>query len=245
MALSPDGKWKASYKEANVWLSGADDANAVMVSQDGSRQKRLFYGTASWVYGEELEQTTAMWWSPDSKKLAYYRFDESKVPDYFVTTSNLAIQDGLDTEPYPKAGAPNPVVEIYVYDVATKQTTRMDVRDGKPFDNDVVGHYVYNVRWTPDGSQLLFHRTNRLQNIMELAGGDPKTGVCHAIVRETRPQSWTTNLPALTFLKDGQRFLWASEQTGWRNLYLYDLRRQTAANPDQQSGRSGSRRARR
>ena len=112
-AASPDGKWKATYKDANVWLSGADDTNPFMVSQDGSRSKRLFYGTASWVYGEELEQHTAMWWSPDSTELAYYRFDESKVPDYYVTTSNLEIQDGLDTEPYPKAGAPNPVVDIW------------------------------------------------------------------------------------------------------------------------------------
>ena len=221
--LSPDGKWKAAYKDANVWLSGPDDTNPFQVTQDGSRQNRLFYGTASWVYGEELEQHTAMWWSPDSKKLAYYRFDESKVPDYYVTMRNLQIQDQLDAEPYPKAGAPNPIVDIYVYDLSTKQTTRLDVRDGKPFDNEVVGHYVYNPRWTPDGTQLLFYRTNRLQNIMEVAAADPKTGACHAIVRETRPQSWTTNLPALTFLKDGQRFILASERNGWRNFYLYNL----------------------
>ena len=223
VTASPDGKWKATYKDANVWLSDASDANPVMVSPDGSRQKRLFYGTASWVYGEELEQRAAMWWSPDSTKLAYYRFDEGKVPDYYVTTSNLEIQDGLDAEPYPKAGAPNPVVDLVVYDLATKQNTRIDVRDGKAFDNDVMGHYVYNIRWSPDGTQLLFYRSNRLQNSMELTACDPKTGACHAIIRETRPQSWTTNLPALRFLKDGKRFLWASERNGWRNYYLYDL----------------------
>ena len=164
-----------------------------------------------------------MWWSPDSKKLAYYRFDESKVPDYYVALNNLQVQDTLDAEPYPKAGAPNPIVDLYVYDVETRQNVRMDVRDGKPFTDDSIGHYVYNIRWSPDGTQLLFNRTNRLQNVMEFTACDPKTGHCRTVVREAWPASWAANLPAYTFLKDGQRFLWASERSGWRNLYLYDL----------------------
>ena len=53
---------------------------------------------------------------------------------------------------------------------------RVDVRDGKPFDNTVVGHYVYHVQWSPDGRELLFFRTNRRQNVMELAAADPATG---------------------------------------------------------------------
>ena len=223
VVLSPDKKRKARYKDGNVWISQADDTDLKPVTTDGGKAKRVFYGTASWVYGEELEQHTAMWWSLDSKKLAYYRFDESKVPDYFVTLSNLQVQDVLDTEPYPKAGAPNPVVELYVYDVETGQNVRLDVRDGKPFENDVVGHYVYNVRWSPDGTQLLFNRTNRLQNVMEFTACDASTGKCRVIVREAQSAGWAANAPALTFLKDGERFVWASERTGWRNLYLYDL----------------------
>ena len=98
---------------------------------------RIKYGTASWVYGEELGQRTAMWWSPDGTKLAYYRFDESKVPDFYLTPSLTQVQDTLDVEAYPKPGVPNPVVDLFVYDVNTKRTTRVDVRDGKPFENDV------------------------------------------------------------------------------------------------------------
>jgi dipeptidyl-peptidase-4 len=59
-----------------------DTDRALALSTDGSEKDRIKYGTASWVYGEELGQTTAMWWSPDSRKLAFYRFDESGVPDY-------------------------------------------------------------------------------------------------------------------------------------------------------------------
>ncbi len=222
-AVSPDSKWTATYQGGNISLRHAGGADVLPVTTDGGRQKRVFYGTASWVYGEELEQHTAMWWSPDSKKLAYYGFDESKVPDYYVTLDTLEVQDTLDAEPYPKAGAPNPVVDLYVYDVETHRSERMDVRGGRPFTDDAMGHYVYDVRWSPDGSLLLFNRTNRLQNALEFTACDPKTGQCRPIVRETSPMAWTTNSPHIAFLKDGQRFVWASERDGWRNLYLYNL----------------------
>ncbi len=126
-------------------------------------------------------------------------------------------------EAYPKAGAPNPVVDLFVYDVASGTSTRMDVRDGKPFTNDVVGHYVYRIEWSPDGSELLIHRTNRRQNILEFAGCSPASGACRVIVREEWPASWVENHPPMQYLSDGHRFLWISERTGWRNLYLYDL----------------------
>ena len=78
---SPDGKLRAFYRDRNLWLSDAAGGNEVAITTDGSATARIKYGTASWVYGEELSQTTAMWWSPDGSKIAYYRFDEQKVPD--------------------------------------------------------------------------------------------------------------------------------------------------------------------
>jgi dipeptidyl-peptidase-4 len=164
-----------------------------------------------------------MWWSPDSKKLAYYRFDEKQVPDYHLQVDQTQIQSKDDVEAYPKAGAPNPVVDLFVYDVASKKTTKVDVRTGKPFDNDVVGHYVYRVAWSADGSELLFNRTNRRQNILELTAANPDTGATRVIIREEWSTGWVDNSPGLTFLKDGRRFIWESERNGWNNLYLYDL----------------------
>jgi dipeptidyl-peptidase-4 len=193
------------------------------ITTDGSEKDRIKYGTASWVYGEELSQTTAMWWSPDSRKLAYYRFDEKQVPDYFLQMDQTKIQSTVDTEAYPKAGAPNPVVDLFVYDVATKTSTRIDVRGGKPFDDSVVGHYVYRVQWAQDGSELLFNRTNRRQNILELTAANPDTGATRVVVREEWPTGWIENSPTMLFLKDGKRFVWESVRNGWSNFYLYDL----------------------
>ncbi|OFV89749.1 MAG: peptidase [Acidobacteria bacterium RIFCSPLOWO2_02_FULL_64_15] len=223
LALSPDGTLKAFYRDRNLWLSAADGTSEVAVTTDGSAASRVKYGTASWGYGEELDQRTAMWWSPDGRKLAYYRFDESKVPDYYVALNQTDRQTTLDTEAYPKAGAPNPLVDVFVYDVSTRQSIRVDVRDGKPFDNEVVGHYVYHITWSPDSSELVFFRTNRRQNIMDVAAANPATGRCRVVLREEWPTGWVNALPRMVFLGDGRRFIWESERNGWNNFYLYDL----------------------
>jgi dipeptidyl-peptidase-4 len=222
-ADSPDGKLRAIYRDRNLWLTNASGGAEVQVTTDGSEKDRIKYGTASWVYGEELGQTSAMWWSPDSTRLAYYRFDEKQVPDYYLQLSQTAIQSTVDTEAYPKAGAPNPVVDLFVYDVATRKATKIDVRGGQPFDNAAVGHYVYRIAWSPDGSELLFNRTNRRQQVLEFAAANPATGTTRVIVREEWPTGWVTNSPAMHWLKDGRRFVWTSERNGWKNLYLYDL----------------------
>ncbi len=222
-AESPDKKLKAFYRDANLWVSDADGKNEFAVTTDGDTKARIKYGTASWVYGEELGQNTAMWWAPDSGKIAYYRFDESQVPDYFLQLDQTKLYSTADIEAYPKAGEPNPVADIFVYDLAAKTSVRVDVRDGRPFENGVVGHYAYRVSWSADGKELLFNRTNRRQNILEFVAADPATGKCRVIVREEWPTGWVDNTPSLTWLEDGKRFIWTSERTGFANFFLYDI----------------------
>ncbi|HEY7499917.1 MAG TPA: DPP IV N-terminal domain-containing protein [Vicinamibacterales bacterium] len=222
-AEAPDGKLKAFYRDRNLWVSDTSGANESAITTDGSDADRVKYGTASWVYGEELSQTSAIWWSPTSTKVAYYRFDEKQVLDYNLQLDQTKIQSRNDVEAYPKAGANNPAVDLFVYDVATKKTTKVDVRDGKPFENAVVGHYVYRISWTADGRELLFSRTNRRQNILELVAANPDTGATRVIVREEWPTGWVENRPTMQFLKDNKRFIWESERNGFSNLYLYDL----------------------
>ena len=222
-AASPDSSLKAFYRDRNLWLSRADLSDERALTTDGSVDARIKNGSASWVYGEELGQNTAMWWSPTGSYLAYYRFDESGVPDYYLQMEQTQLQSSIDIEAYPKAGVKNPIVELFAYDVAGARSVRIDIRDGMPFTDDVVGHYVYAVSWTPDGSEILVHRTNRRQNILELAACNPATGACRVIVRDEWPASWVDNTPTMRFLDDGRRFVWESERTGWRNYYLYDL----------------------
>lgn len=221
-ALSPDGQTRAFYRDRNVWISGADGRTERQITSGGNEADRVKYGTANWVYGEELRQLTAMWWSPDGQKLAFYRFDESQVADYYLQLDQTQVQSRIHAEAYPKAGTNNPVVDLFVHDLPSGRTVRIDVRDGEPFTNDAVGHYVYGVGWSRDGTEVTFNRTNRKQNIMEFTACDPQSGACRVIVREEWLPSWTTNSPEIRFLEDGRRFVWASERNGFRNYFLYD-----------------------
>jgi dipeptidyl-peptidase 4 len=230
--IAPSQSLKAFYRGRNIWIAGYDGSNEKPITTDGSEQARIKYGTGTWVYGEELGQTTAIWWSPDSSKVAFYRFDEGQVRDFYVQMNQTAIQDTMDVEAYPKAGTANPIPDVLVYDVASGKTTKIDVRDGKPFDNTVVGHYVYGIEWTRDGSELLLERANRRQQIVELAACAPATGKCRVVVHEEWLTGWLnagidpsfSPLLAPRWLEDGKRFIWESERNGWKNYYLYDLK---------------------
>ena len=221
--FNPDQTLRAFTKDRNVFISKLNGSGLIQVTKDGNTEKRLKFGVASWVYGEELSVREAMFFSPDGKMLAFYGFDESKVPDFYLTGDVTKIHDTLDVEPYPKAGDPNPIVDLYVYDLQSRKTAKMDVHFDSGGGPDL-GHYVYNVQWSPDGKELLFNRTNRKQCTMEFVAANPKNGKCRVIVRESHPATWTENTPALTWVEDKNgkkdKFIWMSDRTGYRNLYL-------------------------
>lgn len=215
-ATSPDGKLRAIHKDRNLYLANADGKNEIAITTEGNEKDRTKYGIASWVYGEELGVREAMWFSPDSKKLAYYKFDESKVADYYLVYQQTQVQGTLDVEAYPKAGTPNPEVELWIYDIESKQKTKVDTT----FGDATVGHYVYDITWSPKGDQLLYKRTNRKQNIMQFCAANRDTGASRIIVEERQPQSWTDNHPAIRWLADQETFIWTSERSGFDNFYL-------------------------
>jgi len=222
-APSPDGKYSAFSRDGNLYLSGADGSNESAITTDGNAKARIRYGIATIIYGEELGMAGGIFWSPDSKKLAYYGFDESKVPDFYVQHNQTAQYDTVEIDAYPKAGVTSPVVNLYVYDLETRKSVQVDVRDAKPFEDAAVGYYVYRIYWSPDGKELLFHRMNRKQNILEFAAANPDTGKCRVIVHEEWLPSWVDWVPTIHFLEDGRRFILSSERTGWKNYYLYDM----------------------
>jgi dipeptidyl-peptidase-4 len=219
---SPDGQMRAFSRDHNIWIENVSGGAPKQVSTDGAAAARIRNGVGSYLYLEEFNVSSPVWWSPNGRKLAWMRYDESKVEDYFLQLDQTRTLSTVLTEAYPHPGTHNPIADLMVYDLATGVTTRMDVREGKPFADDVVGHYAWAAQWAKDGAEILVRRADRLQKVYDLAACSPATGACRSVVREARPNAWASG-SAPRFLEDGKRFVWISERTDFRNLYLYDL----------------------
>ena len=218
-AESPDGAWTATSEGGNLYLAPRE-GDRVALTTDGDDD--IKYGQASWVYGEELDQTTAMWWSPDSKYLAFYRFDESEVKDFYILAGWTDTNTRVMSEAYPKPGAANPTATLLVYSLETKDIVEVDCFSEASGAKADAEYYIYNILWTPDGSELLYSRTPRRQDVLEVLAANPKTGASRAVVTE-RQDSWQENRPLMRFLKDRKRFLWETEKTGYKHYELRSL----------------------
>jgi dipeptidyl-peptidase 4 len=220
--LSPDGLTRAFSRDHNMWIAPAGGGSEKQLTTDGGEAARIRHGVGSYVYLEEFSVSQPVWWSPDGKKLAWMRYDEKQVEDYFLQLDQTKTLSTMLVQAYPHPGTTNPVAELLVHDVATGVTKTMDVREAQPFSDDVIGHYVWAAQWTKDSSEVLVRRADRLQKHYDLGACSAATGRCRSVVRESRPGAWATGA-APRFLDDGNRFIWTSELTDFRNLYLYDL----------------------
>ncbi len=218
---SPDGQSTGEVIDNNLFIRTA--AGQTQVTTDGDVKKRIRNGQSTIVYGEELGMGPGMWWSPNNQKLAFYRFDESKNPDYTVITRQTTQYNQTEIDSYTKPGITSPVVDLFVYDVASKKTVPVDVRSGKPFSDTTVGYYVYRLYWMQDNSELLFTRMNRRQNTLEFCAANPETGAVRVIVHEEWLPTWVDWIPGIDFMPDHKRFIFTSERNGFKNYYLYDL----------------------
>ncbi|MBN1271658.1 MAG: S9 family peptidase [Candidatus Aminicenantes bacterium] len=209
--LSPDLTKRAYIEDYNLYVKDLNE-NEKALTTDG--HKDLRNGYPDWVYPEELSQYEAFWWSPDSQKIAYMQFDENPVKLYPLVHDISPVPE-LEMQRYPKAGANNPIVRLFIVDVKTRKTVQLETG----LDTNV---YLFRGQWTPDGKIFTYQRMNRLQNLIELWAADPTTGKTRLIIADEDPCYVEADFD-LTFLKDSDRFLWTSEKSGWNEIYLYDL----------------------
>ena len=166
------------------------------------------------MYEEEFGFAQGFFWSPDSKQIAYYTFDESQVPEY-----DMQQWGGLYPKEYrfkyPKAGEKNSVVSVSSYDVASNRTTKLDV-------GPETNQYIPRVMWTQVPNTLSIQRLNRLQNKLEILHGDATTGATKVVLTDTSPAYVDIN-DDLRYLPGGKQFLFTSEKDGYQHLYLHDM----------------------
>jgi dipeptidyl-peptidase-4 len=210
--ISPDGRYVSFVRNHNLWLASVADAKERALTQGGSEEVRK--GELDWVYPEELEITTASWWAPDSSAIAFLEMDERKVAKYpLVDFSSPSGND--EEERYPPAGGGNPVVRVFVAQVSGGEPRAMDTGT----ETEI---YIARVNWLMDSKHLAIQRLNRAQTLLDLLIADTSTGETRTALTE-KDAYWINVSNDLRFLKDGKRFLWSSERSGYRHLYLYDL----------------------
>jgi dipeptidyl-peptidase-4 len=210
--ISPDGKYVSFIRGHNLWAVSTADGKEHALTQGGTED--IHKGELDWVYPEELDITTAYWWSPDSASVAYLEMDQRKVSQFSLL--NFESYTGeAELERYPVPSGANPIVHVYVVSSAGGAPRLMDT--GSEIDI-----YLARVNWVPDSKNLAIQRINREQNQLDLLLADTSNGKATTILTEKAPD-WINVNDDLRFLKDSKRFLWASERTGYRHLYLYDL----------------------
>ena len=209
--LSPDNKQVAYLKGNDMYVTDVATAKETRLTTGGS--ETVFNGRLDWVYQEEVYgrgDFRAFRWAPDSKKLAFLSFDETKVPVYTLSGDH-AQPVKTDRTRYPKAGDPNPITKLGVVDLKGKVTWTQDPYQGQET-------LIVQVDWTPDG-RLMASWQDRVQTWLDLRIYDAKYN-SKAVVKETSP-AWTERLPLPHFLKDGG-FLWESSRTGHHHIYRYN-----------------------
>jgi len=210
--ISPDGKWVSFLRNHDVWIASVATGAAHPLTSGGREELRN--GELDWIYPEELDLHTAYWWSPDSTKVAFLQLDERPVNRYPLV--DQTDPRGTPTyERYPAAGDPNPIARVGVISIAGGAPRWLDTGA----DSSVL---LARVQWLRDSKRVAIERLNRAQTRLDLLFADTTTGRAETILTE-QDTYWINLSDILFFFSDGQRFLWSSERSGFRHLYLYDV----------------------
>lgn len=217
--FSPDGDRVAFAREGDIHLFDIEGGALRRLTHDGGGP--ILNGTSDWLYEEELGLRDAFRWSPDGRRLAFWRFDQSPVP-VFELYDPSTLYPGTRPIRYPKAGEENSDVRIGTIEVASGEITWFDVTAGDD-------GYLPWMEWAQSSTEVLVQRVNRRQDRLDVLLGDAATGDTRLLFSEQsttwleagRPVAWTAG---------GEAFVWPSERDGYRHLYLYgrdgQLRRQ-------------------
>ncbi len=214
--LSPDGKQVAFTHNNDLYSVDISGGKKIRYTSDGSDV--IYNGRASWVYYEEIlgrpSKYKAFWWSPDSKQIAFMRFDDSQVPVFPLYGS--AGQHGyLENTRYPKCGDKNPEVKMGIVNAGKTGTVWTDFN---PKDDQYFGTPF----WMADSKTLWMQWMNRDQNDLIIYSVKPANG-SKSIIYQEKQKTWVDWFDDMYFLKNGQGFILRSDKTGWGHFYYMDL----------------------
>jgi dipeptidyl-peptidase-4 len=214
--FSPDSRMVSFVRNNNIYVVEIATGREHALTTDGAG--KILNGQLDWVYQEELYgrgNFKGYWWSPDSTRITYLRFDENPVHEFTIVDHIPHLQN-VEKESYPKAGDPNPIVRLGIISATGGATQWVDTAK-----YEGVEPLIVRVGWNPDGKKVVYEIQNREQTWLDLNYADPSNGKSETVLRETS-KAWidVDNVEEPQWLKDGS-FLIFSERTGWKHLYHY------------------------
>jgi dipeptidyl-peptidase-4 len=209
--VSPDGRKVAFVRDNNLYVTDLASGREEQLTADGS--ENIINGTTDWVYEEELGLRDAFRWSPDSKQIAFWRFDQSAVPAMPIT-DELGLYPKVSTLRYPKAGEPNSRVQVGVIHLGNARPTWLDVGPD-------TGQYFARMEWVGSDS-VVVQRMPRRQNRVDVMLLSAANGRGRVVMSDRDSAYVDIGSGDLRWIGAGQRqFLFFSDRSGWRQLYLY------------------------
>lgn len=220
--FSPDGSKVAFVHDNNIFIKDIETSIETQITFDG-KINEIINGLPDWVYEEEFEFTRGFEWSPDGKKIAYYKFDESNVKEFGLIMYGGQAPKYADNTlypeyrrfKYPKAGEDNSKVSVHVYNLNEKITTVMQTEEVE---------YIPRIRWTKNPDLLGIFTLNRHQNIFRILLADAGTGKSKTLYTEENKYFIDErNYDYIIFLEDKEHFILLGEKDGYNHIYLYDM----------------------
>lgn len=208
--FSPDGSKVAYVRNNNIYVWDIASNNTKQLTLDGVKNK-IINGVTDWVYEEEFAFVRAFEWNSDGSKLAFIRFDETKVPEFSMDVYGADLYQAQTVFKYPKAGENNSEVSLHIVDVDTYQITSVDLDDP---------YYIPRIKWMQDPNSLSVQTLNRHQNRLRLYTVSARNNSSSLLLEET-DDAYVSVTDDLTFMADDS-FIWTSEKDGFKHIYLYD-----------------------
>ena len=247
LTYSPDSTKLAFTRDNDLYVVDIATEVETRLTFDGSDV--ILNGYASWVYYEEIlgrpSKYRAFWWSPDSRKIGFYRFDNSQVPMFPIYSAfadpeaaasqsqsprvtDLGLGGSLSETRYPKAGQTNPQVRIGIVDVSVISSapsvisSEAEGRVEKSIvwaDFDPTADQYFGIPfWGPDSQEFFIARMPRLQNAIDLYAVNVVDGSKRHVYNETY-KTWLNWFDGVVFTDNG--FYMAREfETGWQQIYF-------------------------
>ncbi|OKS89427.1 S9 family peptidase [Mucilaginibacter polytrichastri] len=214
--LSPDGNKVAYVSEHNVFVEDIATGIAKQLTTDGA--KRLINGTFDWAYEEEFDCRDGFRWSPDSRSIAYWQIDATKIRNYLMLNTTDSVYSHVVPVEYPVSGTDPSMCRIGVVNIATAKTLWMKV------PGDAIQHYIPRMEWAGNAGEIIIQQLNRPQNESKIFICNTATGTARLIYTDAdkawvevkdEPIGWD-------WVSNNKSFIWASEKDGWKHLYRVD-----------------------